>query len=304
MDTTRSEHTANHGVYLGNLGFTDPEVLVESAVAAEESGWDGVFLADHLIDPFSDDPAEHDAIVDPWITLSGIAARTDRLTLGTWISPIPRRQPWQLARNLATLDRLADGRVMLGAGLGSPDDFERFGQPYDLQTLGQRCDEALEVMTGLWRGEPFSHDGDQFTVDEAVLRPTPVQEPRIPIVVGGWWPHKKPFRRGARWDGIAPNWPSMLGGHEIDADEMPEHVRAAHASQSTHEEEVREMLAYYRGLTDDPGEVVLLVDMPSMPPEFADACRELGATWLLRTPVQPTDTPAENLARIREGPPE
>lgn len=277
---------------------------MELGVAAEEAGWDGVFLADHLIDPYADGPDEHHAIVDPWITMAGIAARTNNLTLGTWISPVPRRQPWQLARNLATLDQLSDGRVLLGAGIGSPEDYTRFGQAYDHQMLGQKYDEALEVITGLWRGEPFSYDGDHYTVDDAVMRPTPVQQPRIPIVFSGWWPFKASFRRGARWDGIAPNWPSMVEEMgELDVEELPDHIQEAVAQQRSHEDEVREMLEYYRGLTDDPGEIVLPYDIPGMPPELIDVCRTLGATWLL-SPIHEPDASGENVEQIREGPPD
>lgn len=291
----------NHGVYLRNLGG-DPDTLVEYAVAADEAGWDGVFLADHLIDWEAAGPADHRPIADPWTTLAGVATRTEHVTLGTWITPIPRRQPWQLARDLATLDQLSDGRVLLGAGLGSPDDFTRFGQPYDQKLLAEKYDEALEVITGLWSGNPFSYDGDHFTVDEAVLRPAPVQEPRIPIVIGGWWPHKKPFQRGARWDGIMPNWPSMLQEFSQDeTEEHPDHIQRAMAHQQSHEEEVREMVEYYCALTDDPGEIVL-IDVPSTPPDFSDICRDLGATWLLDL-VDASATPAENVERIRDGPP-
>lgn len=91
-----------YGIALPNWEVAgDTERLVEYGVAAEEAAWDGVFLADHLAMGGDDG---YPAFPDPWITLSGIAARTYEIRLGSWVTPIPRRQPWQLARNLTTLD--------------------------------------------------------------------------------------------------------------------------------------------------------------------------------------------------------
>lgn len=114
------------------------------------------------------------AFPDPWITLAEIATRTEEIRLGTWITPIPRRQPWQFARDLATLDYLSDGRVILGAGLGTSKENEMLGLPADISTLAERYDEALDVITGLWSGEPVSYDGTHYTIDDAVMHPAPV----------------------------------------------------------------------------------------------------------------------------------
>lgn len=290
-----------HG--FGLSGVADPKHLVEYTVAAEQAGWDGVFHLDHLVDYSATEPDEHSPLNDPWVTWAGAASRTDQITLGTSVTPVPRRQPWQLAKNLATLDRLSDGRVLLGAGLGAPWEFETFGRDYDQKRLAERYEESLEIIDGLWSGEPFSYHGDHFTIDEAVMRPTPVQEPRIPIVIGGWWPFKGPFRRGARWDGIMPNWPSMHQGVEYD-DSVPEHMREVIPDEPAHSEEVREMLEYYNGLTDDPGEVMILASRPDLPEDFTELCLDLGATWLIRSRFDPTNSFEENRARIREGPPE
>lgn len=295
----------SRGIFVPNYGsLADPANLVEFAVAAEESGWDGLFLADHLIDYAAEDVAGHRPIADPWVALSGAAARTDRITLGSYVTPIARRQPWQLARNLATLDRLSNGRVMLGAGLGTELDYTTFGREYDARGLGRQYDEALEVITGLWSGEPFSYDGEFYTIEDAILRPTPVQEPRIPILAGGWWPHKKPLQRGARYDGIMPQWPSIIQHFpNIVVDNLDPFFKDLIDRQRSHEEEVREMLEYYHGLDEDPGEIILRVELPSIPPDFADLCQELGVTWLLNSPVDSGATHEENMARIREGPP-
>ena len=301
----------NHGVVIGNEPYLggDSASLIDAAVAAEDAGWDGVFLGDHLCPHGLAEHLEYQSAFDPWITLAGIAARTDEITLGTWVSPLPRRQPWQVARDLATLDRLADGRVLLGTGLGSEPDYTAFGRPWEPRALGRRYDEALDVVTGLWEGEPFSYDGDHFTLEEATLLPTPVQEPRIPIVAGCWWPNEKPFHRGARWDGIMPNWPSLFGRDPEGDDASAGPADDASAGPA---DDVRAMMEYYHGITDDPGEVVLPADPVGGSTAYLDACTELGATWLLTTHVgalyADTDSApdAESysvLERIEQGPP-
>lgn len=289
-----------HGLTLSFI--SNPERVVKYAVAAEDAGWDGVFHIDHLTDFAAQNPADSRVLNDPWITWAGVASRTEDITLGSSITPIPRRQPWQLAKNLATLDQLSDGRVLLGAGLGAPNEFEPFGTAYDQRRLADRYDEALDIITGLWSGEPFSYDGDHFSIDETVMRPTPVQEPRIPIVIGGWWPFKAPFRRGARWDGIIPNWPSMHANADY-LDDYPDHMRRVIPDDPAHNEEVKEMLTYYHDLTDDAGEIILY-SVGDESSGFAELCRDLGATWLIHGAVDPDADHEENLDRIRQGPPD
>lgn len=291
MTTDQPTHAEpNHGLYLQNtpgyLGdLATPDVLAEYAVAAEEARWDGVFLADGLNPEFKS--------IDPWTTLAGIAPLTDELVLGTWVTPVPRRQPWQLAHDLATLDHLSDGRVLLGGGLGVVGSFAPLGQDRDPDRMGQQYDEALDVITGLWEGGPFSYDGEFYTMEGAELPLTPLQQPRIPIVLGCWWPNKKPFRRAANWDGIMPVTPAMYGEDGAQGEPVT----------GSPQKEVREMLDYYRGLTDDPGEIVLPIDKPQAPPDFRETCEELGATWLLTTNLLEADAHDRNLDRIHDGPP-
>ena len=180
--------------------YSDARLLGEMAHVAEQSGWDGFFIWDHL----SLDGTQ--PIVDPWIALSVIAMRTERIRIGTGVTPIPRRRPWKLARETISVDHLSGGRLTLGVGLGDPADteFERFGEDGGLKARAAKLDEGLEVLTGLWSGESFSYRGDHFQVDEARFLPRPIQSPRIPIWVGGNWPNKAPLRRAARWDGVYP----------------------------------------------------------------------------------------------------
>lgn len=291
----------NYGIVLPNWVVEgDTERLVDYGVAAEEAGWDGVFLADHLA---MGGEEGHPDFPDPWITLSGIAARTNDIKLGSWVTPVPRRQPWQLARDLATLDRLSDGRVILGAGLGRSFDYTTFGEPWEPKTIGDRYDEALDVITGLWTGESFSYDGDHYTVDEAVLRPTPVQKPRIPIVVGAVWPNKKPFQRGARWDGMMPHYrgDGILPAEGLDEEQSGD----LDVPQRTvdPETEVREMVEYYHGLTEVPGELFLPADPPHASDDWIELCNDLGATWLYSRNLDPEEGWDLDMERVRNGPP-
>lgn len=199
----------------------DPETLAWLSRLAEDSGWDGVFLEDYLV--WQNHPEV--PTYDPWIALAAIATRTNRIRLGTNVTPLSRRRPWQVARQTMTLDHLSNGRVILGVGLGDPSEsaeadasFTRFGEPMDTRQRAQMLDEALDVITGLWSGEPFSYDGRYYQVREVTFLPRPVQRPRIPIWVGGGWPLPGPSRRAARWDG------SCLYKHQTHY-MMPDDVR-------------------------------------------------------------------------------
>jgi probable F420-dependent oxidoreductase len=183
-----------YGICLANIGsYADPRVGVRVAKAADAAGWDGVFIWDHLAFVW-DAPA-----ADPWVTLSAIAASTSRVRIGTAVTPLARRRPHVVAHELATLDRLSDGRVIFGAGLGgSPREFGSFGEPTDPKIRAEMLDEGLELMRELWSGAPVTHHGKHYAVEGVTFAPPPVQE-RIPIWIGGNRPAS--LRRAARWDG-------------------------------------------------------------------------------------------------------
>jgi len=173
------------------------EYLLQLAIAADNSGWDGFFLWDHVAFEF---PA---TLQDPWVLLGAIAARTSRLRLGTLVTPLARRRPHVVAKETVTLDHLSKGRSVLGVGLGGTElEFAAFGDEVDAKIRAERLDEALEVITKLWSGEHVEHYGRYYTVSRISFAPTPVQKPRIPIWVGG---HSKAAqRRASRYDGWAP----------------------------------------------------------------------------------------------------
>ena len=135
--------------------------LVRLGIAAEAAGFDGFFLWDHIV--FSN-TGEGPPIVDPWLVLAVVAASTSRIRIGTMITPVPRRRPWQLAKETTTLDLLSNGRLILGVGIGSPayGDFGILGEPSGERERAELLDEGLAVMAGLWSGEKFSYRGKHF----------------------------------------------------------------------------------------------------------------------------------------------
>ena len=204
----------NYGINIPNFGwFGDVNFMVKLAKEVEDSGWDGFFLWDHML-LFNESDMKLD-FMDPWIGLTAIALNTKRIKLGTLVTPLPRRRPWKLARECVTLDHLSNGRLILGLGIGAPPkrEFTDFGEISDSRIRAERLDEGLDIITGLWSGESFSHSGKHYQLDEMTFLPKPKQEPRIPIWIGGGWPHKAPFRRAAKYDGVAPvhsAWPEPL----------------------------------------------------------------------------------------------
>jgi alkanesulfonate monooxygenase SsuD/methylene tetrahydromethanopterin reductase-like flavin-dependent oxidoreductase (luciferase family) len=174
-------------------------VLSELAVVAEDAGWDGVFLEDYLVYQNRQDIPTY----DPWIALAAMALRTRHIRLGTEVTPLARRRPWKLARESVTLDHLSGRRLQLCVGLGvaTDVDFAHFGEDQDNRRRAARLDEALNVLVGLWSAMPFSYTGQHFEIRETTFLPAPVQQPRIPIWVGGGYPNRGPLERAVRWDG-------------------------------------------------------------------------------------------------------
>jgi len=240
---------------------SEPGELVDLAIAAEHAGWDAFLLWDHMVVERSGV-----AIVDPWVTLGAIAARTERIRIGTCVTPLARRQPQKLARETTTLDRLSRGRLILGAGLGVPDEeFTTFGQSADPRGRAARLDEALAVVSGLWSGDPFEFNGEHFRVEPVRFLPTPVQTPRPPVWVACMLPHRAALRRAARWDGVVPMKLDADGVVFVDPDDVASIV---------------DEIATRRGFMDG-FDVVVNPGMPGHAPmeDFAAA----GATWWMQS---------------------
>jgi len=192
-----------YGIYLPNYGpYGDAKVLAALAHEAEQAGWDGFFLWDHIA------PEGPVNVVDPWVALTAVALNTERIRIGTTVTPVPRRRPWKLARETVSLDRLSGGRLILGVGIGLGEgEWDDLGEEPDQAKRAEMLDEGLDILTGLWRAEPFSYEGKYYHIKQAHFLPGPLQQPRIPIWVGGFWPNKRPMRRAARWDGAFPLMP-------------------------------------------------------------------------------------------------
>ncbi len=193
-----------YGVYVPNFGpYGDARILAELAHEAEKAGWNGFFIWDQ-VSKTTLTPGI-DAMVDPWVALAAIALHTHTIRLGPLVTPLSRRRPWVVARETVSLDHLSDGRLVCGVGAGGGYfDFEALGEAEDAHQRAALLDEGLEVLTGLWSGEPFHHEGSAYSIKEAQFLPCPLQSPRIPIWVAGVWPAKAPLRRAARFDGVVP----------------------------------------------------------------------------------------------------
>jgi len=181
--------------------LADPELMLDLARWAEARGWDGWFLWDHLARP---EPTM--AILDPWTVLGALAVSTERLRLGTMVTPLPRRRPQVVAKQTATLDRLSEGRMVLGLGLGvdSARELSGFAEVDDPARRGRLLTEGSEVVDRLLRGGPVTHAGEGYTVDDMTLTPGCVQEPRVPMWFATRTTAPAPLRRAAAYEGIAP----------------------------------------------------------------------------------------------------
>jgi alkanesulfonate monooxygenase SsuD/methylene tetrahydromethanopterin reductase-like flavin-dependent oxidoreductase (luciferase family) len=258
-----------YSVNVPNFGeFAAPDVFADVARRVEEAGWDALLVWDHVVEQKN----LRREIADPWILLTAAALATRRIRLGTAITPVARRRPAKLAREVATLDRLTGGRMVLGAGLGAPvtDEYASFGDTTDTRVLAERLDESLHALDLLWSAESVTFWGNQITLDDVVFLPAPVQRPRVPIWVGGFWPNKAPMRRAARWDGAIP---AMAG------------VEAARPPQVS---EVRELVLFLRrcraenGLADKSFDIVIGGMSPTGPAAGHDVIgplADLGVTW-------------------------
>ena len=182
--------------------LADPRAVADVAAAAEQGGWDGVFLWDHVL---RHDHEPND-IADPWVAMAAMAMVTDRVRLGPMVTPITRRRPIKLAREAISVDHLSRGRLTLGLGLGVDHSRELsgFGEVVDARTRGDRLDEGTELLTRMWSGETLHHRGDHFVADEVRILPTPVQQPRIPLWFAARGDARRPVRRAARYDGLVP----------------------------------------------------------------------------------------------------
>ena len=291
-----------YGIYAPNFGaYGDPHNLLELAAVAETSGWDGFFLWDHvLLHRHSDIP-----MVDAWVALSAVAARTNRMRVGPLVTPLARRRPWKVAREIISLDTLSKGRAVLGLGLGAPADaeFECFGEDPTDKVRAEKMDEAIEIVAALQSDLPVSFSGKYFKVDDVRFCPPPIQRPHVPVWVAGFHPNVRPMRRAAKWDGLFPLQPPATGADHISADEVKWSTMWLTPAQLR---ECIEIVARYR-----PSMAGFdVIACGATPLSTAAASRDhvskfeaVGATWWLEWLDEQRGSFAEMLDHIRQGPP-
>ena len=206
-------------MYRPRGAFADPLVHLRLAREADQAGWDGYFVWDVLLG----EPGEFQPVLDPWVILSAVAIVTERVRLGAFMTPMPQRRPWILARQAASVDQLSAGRLIFGTGLGfRPDEFDLFGEESAASTRAAKLDEGLALIDRFWGGEAVHHHGSQFTVGGARLLPRPRQRPRIPIWTAAGWPRRAPVRRAARWDGLYLMTENQQTGEYLSPSEVAE----------------------------------------------------------------------------------
>lgn len=265
----------------------DIHTILDLTVEAEAAGWDGVFTWDAIyIGP--EHVGVETRVYDPWVLLAAMAVRTERVRLGAMLTPPSRRRPWKLARETVTVDHLSNGRLVLPVGLGAVDTFGLVGEQTDRRVRAELLDESLNILTGLWSGRPFQHQGKHYQLGEMTFVPTPVQQPRIPIWVVGSWPRERSMARALRYDGLLA---SVYGTTDL----APDDVRAMRAYAT----EQRPASAPYDIIVEG-------ITPTGDPARAADQVRPFaaaGATWWIESPWTPPNGPAEVRARIRQGPP-
>lgn len=205
----------------------DLRELPKLAQEAEQAGWDAFFVWDGFLG------------ANPWVILSAVAMNSTRLRFGVMLAAASVRRPWQLASETATLDRLSGGRLILCLGLGAADDlgFARVGEQTGRKVRAQLLDESIDILKGLWTGEPFSYDGAHYHLDRVTLNVTPVQRPHIPIWVVGAWPRRKSMQRVLHCHGLIPAKMTVSGAStEVTPCELQAMVRFLYEAQQNRQE--------------------------------------------------------------------
>jgi alkanesulfonate monooxygenase SsuD/methylene tetrahydromethanopterin reductase-like flavin-dependent oxidoreductase (luciferase family) len=253
--------------------LAEPITVARLAAEAEAAGWDGVFVWDHIA------YRDVSAVADPWVTLAAMACATQSIRIGPMVTPLPRRRPLKLAREVATLDRLSRGRVTIGVGIAGDTSRELSGtgEAVDAKVRAAMLDEGLDVLTAAWEGETLTHKGMHYVVDGLATGPAPIQQPRPPIWVGLRYGNQAPLRRAARYDGV---FPVLV--------RTPEQLEEVVAGVQAHR---------------DPDAGPFDVAIGAVPGTDPAPYEAAGATWFLTSfsPIGMTAAAARDA--LREGPP-
>jgi len=260
----------------------DAADAVAMGVAAERAGWDGLFCYEPTWG------------VDAWVCLTAVAMRTERIRLGTMLTPLPKRKPWEVASQVATLDRLSHGRVILSVGLGAPEPrFYMFEDDPGRKVRAELLDEGLAMLSLMYRGEPFEFSGEHYHAHRPtrMVPPPTHQQPRVPTWVVGLLGAPRSMARVARWDGWLPNYPGPDG--------VGSPATLAEGVTWLREERAR------AGLAMDGFDVVVEGITQPGDGETVDGWAQAGATWWLEANwTVPEDRAVEwCMDRLRAGPP-
>lgn len=296
-DSVRVRVENPSGLFKMKHGFVfpwgDARTAANFAREAENAGWDGFFVWEGVY-------AE-----DAWVMLAACAMTTEKIRLGTLLTPPSRRRPHKLASETSSIDRLSNGRLILSVGLGAPHEgsgWEEFGEITDRKTRAERMDESLEILTRLWRGEPFEYTGKHFRAKIPIFSqpPPPIQKPRIPIWVVGAVNREKSLRRVLKYDGLLPTLVADSGATtpEVGGSYTPEQLRAAVDWISARRE------------IETPLDVIVENQTPGDDPERArkiiEPYAQAGATWHIESmwdTMEMADGQQKVLRRLMQGPP-
>lgn len=259
----------------------DSRTAANAAYEAEQAGWDGFFVWEPIWG------------VDAWVSLAAAAMLTRQIRLGTMLTPLPIRKPWKLASETASVDRLSEGRLTLSVGLGATETgFANFGEVTYRKTRAELLDEGLDILTGLWRGQPFNYEGKHYHLQQTTfeLPPPPVQQP-IPIWVVGAWPRMKSMRRVLKYQGILPN---KFNPDGTIGELTPEDVHAikSFVTENRDPQTPFEIIAEGHTPGDDPGKAA----------EKVLPWQDAGATWWIEALWENRD-PDHIWQRLKQGPP-
>jgi len=271
--------------YGAALPYGSARTAANLAQLAEQSGWDGIFLGDAIW------------CEDPMICLTAATMTTNRIRLGTMVVPVPLRQPWKLASESVALDRLSNGRLILGLGAGAvwmgwqafPDEVT------DTKIRTERLDETIDILDLLYQRKPFDYGGKHYhlkltQLDEMYYPPKPVQQPRIPLWLPGIWPRMKSMRRILKCDGLLPQKMNSKGEFE---EVTPEDLRQMKTYIDANRTLTTPFDIIVEGKTGD-------LDRTQVQDKI-QAWIEAGATWWVEGLWEATEEQAA--ARLRQGPP-
>jgi probable F420-dependent oxidoreductase len=197
------------GMFNINMGAcSEPATMIRVAQAAEHAGFESLWAGEHVVLPDPQAPpsplAPRAPILDPAIALTFVAAHTKRVKLGTGIIIMPQRNPLVLAKELASLDVVSEGRLLFGVGIGYlKPEFDALGIPFE--SKGARTIEYLEAMLAIWTQEQPRYEGRFVSYAGVQAFPRPVQTPHPPVVFGGHTPEafRRAIRHASGWYGFA-----------------------------------------------------------------------------------------------------